>query len=347
MSATPRINLYYNICVNTAWLDRRKEAIIAPELPIVDPHHHLWVRADSRYMLDDLLADLSSGHKVIATVYMQCDSMYRANGAEELRPLGETEFVNSMAAITESEHYEGARVCAGMVGYADLTLGARVREILEKHIDIGEKRFCGIRNISAWDADSSVINPDILAPRGLLNESRFREGFACLAPLNLSFDAWLYHPQIKELTALAQAFPNTRIVMNHVGGPIRIGVYAGRYEEVFTQWHASIQELAKCPNVFVKLGGLGMALGGFGFHEKADPPSSQELAEVWRPYVETCIEVFGANRCMFESNFPVDKGSYSYAVGWNAFKRLVSGYSADEKADLLSHTASRCYNLAV
>jgi predicted TIM-barrel fold metal-dependent hydrolase len=189
------------------------------------------------------------------------------------------------------------------------------------------------------------MNPAYAPPPGLMADATFREGFARLAPLNLTFDAWLYHPQIDELTALAQAFPDTQIVLNHVGGPLAIGVYAGKRDEVFARWAASTRGLAKCPNVFVKLGGMAMRINGFDFHEKADPPSSETLAAAWRPYVETCVEAFGASRGMFESNFPVDKGSYAYAPYWNACKILARSASAAEKADLFSGAAARFYRL--
>ena len=189
------------------------------------------------------------------------------------------------------------------------------------------------------------MNPAYAPPPGLLADRTFREGFAALAPLNLSFDAWLYHPQIDELADLARAFPDTRIVMNHVGGPLAIGRYAGKRDEVFPTWAAAIRNLATCPNVVVKLGGMAMRINGFDFHEKADPPSSETLAAAWKPYVETCIEAFGAARCMFESNFPVDKGSYAYAPFWNACKILARGAGAGEKTDLFSGTAARFYRL--
>jgi predicted TIM-barrel fold metal-dependent hydrolase len=188
-----------------------------------------------------------------------------------------------------------------------------------------------------------VRNPAYSPPPGLLGDTSFRTGFAVLGRLGLSFDAWLFHPQIDEVTDLARAFPNTRIVLNHVGGPIGIGRY--KRSEVFPAWAASIKALAKCPNAFVKLGGLGMRLGGFGFNEPAQPPSSQQLADAWRPYVETCIEAFGTSRAMFESNFPVDKGSYAYPVFWNACKLLSKGATSAERADLLAGTAARFYRL--
>jgi predicted TIM-barrel fold metal-dependent hydrolase len=273
--------------------------------------------------------------------------MHRAAGPAELRPVGETEFVNGVAAMSASGGYGPTRVCAGIVGHADLRLGARVQEVLEAHVRAGGGRFRGIRHIVAWDADPTTLNANNPAPPGLLADPAFRAGFARLAPLDLSFDAWLYHPQIDELTDLARAFPETRIVLNHVGGPLGIGAFAGRRDDVFARWHASIRDLAGCANVAVKIGGLGMRINGFGFEHAPGPPSSEALATTWRPYVETCVEAFGASRCMFESNFPVDKGSYPYAAYWNACKRLTRGASADEKADLFRRTAARFYQIAL
>src|SRR6266550_4894006 len=236
------------------WLDRRKEPILEPELPIVDPHHHLWQRPGWRYLFEDLLLDTGSGHNIVATVYMEARSMYRDQGPEEMRPVGETEFANGIAAMSASGIYGKTKVCAGIVGHADLALGARVEPILHAHIRAGGDRLRGIRHITAWDADASVRNPAHNPPPGLLADNSFREGFAVLGRLGLSFDAWLYHPQIDELTDLARAFPDTKIVLNHVGGPIGIGAYGGKHKEVFPGWETSIKALAACPNVFVKVG---------------------------------------------------------------------------------------------
>jgi predicted TIM-barrel fold metal-dependent hydrolase len=341
-STTP---VNYHAPIRPDWLARRTEAILEPELPIVDPHHHLWDKDDGRYLLDDLLADTNSGHNIVATVFVQARAMLRAAGPAEMQHVGETEFVNGVAAMSASGFYGKMRACAGIVGHAELTHGSRVEAALLAHVRAGGDRFRGVRYISAWDADTSIRNPTYAPPRGLLGDKAFREGFAVLDRLGLSFDAWLYHPQIGDVADLARAFPGTRIVLNHVGGPIGIGAYAGKHKEVFPVWAAAIKALAACPNVYVKLGGLGMRLGGFAFHEKAEPPSSETLAETWRPYIETCITAFGASRCMFESNFPVDKGSYSYPVFWNACKLLAKGASAAEKADLFASTAARFYRL--
>lgn len=346
MSApSPPANRPHYLAVRQDWLDRHVEPILEPELPIVDPHHHLWERDGWRYLLDELLADIGSGHNVVATVFIQARSMLRQSGPVELRPVGETEFVNGVAAMSASGGYGKTRVCAGIVGHADITLGSRVEAVLEAHLRAGGDRFRGIRHITAWDADPITLNPANPAPRGILGDAKFREGFAVLGRLRLSFDAWLYHPQIDELTALARAFPNVPIVLNHVGGPLGIGAYDGKHKDVFPGWAASIKALAGCQNVHIKLGGLGMRIGGFGFHQQSEPPSSEALAVTFRPYIETCIEAFGPSRSMFESNFPVDKGSYSYPVLWNAFKLLAKGASAADKADLFAGTATRFYRL--
>jgi L-fuconolactonase len=331
--------------VRQDWLDRRKEPILEPELPIVDPHHHLWLRPTARYLLDDLLADTNSGHNIIATVYVQARSMYRDTGPVEVRPVGEIEFANGVAAMCASGVFGKTRVCAGIVGHADLTLGSRVEPVLAALLRAGGDRLRGIRHITAWDADASFINQAYPAPPGLLADKTFREGFAVLGRLGLSFDAWLYHPQIDELANLARTFPDTRIVLDHVGGPIGSGAYCGKRNEVFRRWAASIKALALHQNVYVKLGGLGMSRSGFGFQDQAEPPSSDMLAAACRPYVETCVEAFGTSRSMFESNFPVDKASYSYAVLWNACKLLAGGATDSERADLFARTATRFYRL--
>jgi predicted TIM-barrel fold metal-dependent hydrolase len=259
--------------------------------------------------------------------------------------VGEVEFANGAAAMSASGGYGPAAVCAGIVGHVNLLLGEGARPVIEAEIAAGPGRFRGIRHSSAWDADADVAGMYATRPKGLLLDSIFRRGFACLAPLGLSFDAWLLHPQIGELTDLARAFPDTRIVLDHCGGPAGIGSYANRREEIFPVWKRSILAIAKCPNVVVKLGGLAMRLLGHDFHERPLPPSSEQLAAAWRPYIETCIEAFGPARAMFESNFPPDKGQCSYQVIFNAFKRLATSYSEAEKTALFSKTATDFYRL--
>ena len=328
-----------------AWLALVVEDPIDPDLPICDPHHHLWDRPNNRYLLEDLLQDTGGGHHIAQTVFVECSSMYRKDGPEEMRPVGETEFVEGIAAQSASGQHRTTRVAAGIVGFADLTLGTTVMPVLEAHMAASRERFHGIRHASPWDA-----SPDIRSyrsqPKGLLLDPTFREGFACLQKFGLGFDAWLYHPQLMELTDLARAFPDVSIILDHVGGPLRVGPYAGKSEEVFQAWRRGIVELATCPNVVVKLGGLGMPICGFGWHERTTPPTSVELAEAMAPYYLFCIEKFGVGRCMFESNFPVDKVSCSYTVLWNAFKRISEDLSAEERAALFQGTASRVYRLA-
>ena len=331
---------------NSAWLALQEEQVLEPELPICDPHHHLWDSAAHRYLLPDLLADLYCGHDVRSTVFIEASAMYRAEGAAELRPLGETEFVNGAAAMSASGGYGPAQACAGIIGFADLALGAPVEAVLEKHLAVTGGRFRGIRHTVAFEPSGVIRWSNCKPPEHLMSDQKFREGFGRLHGLGLSFEAWLYHPQIPELVELARAFPDQPIVLNHLGGPLGIGPYQGKREEIFPQWRASITELAQCPNVFMKLGGLGMRIIGYDFFKRERPPGSEELAEISRPYMETAIEAFGPERCMFESNFPVDKVSFSYNVCWNAFKRLASGASASEKAALFHDTAVRFYRLA-
>ena len=321
------------------------EAILEPDLPICDPHHHLWDHPASRYLIEELNADTGSGHRIESTVFVECASFYRADGPQALAPVGETEAVNGVAAMSASGRYGEMRACAGIVGFADLSLGAAAEPVLEAHLRAGGDRFRGVRHSGAWDASDAVRNAHTNPPKGLYGSQAFRGGYARLADHGLSFEAWQFHPQLPEVTDLARAFPETPLVLDHVGGPLGIGPYEGRRAEVFAGWKADLIELAKCPNVVVKLGGLGMAICGFGFHKRETPATSAELAQAWRPYVETCIELFGAERCMFESNFPVDRVSCDYRTLWNALKRLASGASDQEKALLFRDVAMRTYRL--
>jgi L-fuconolactonase len=334
---------------NHDWLAQTIETPLEPERPICDPHHHLWDgqagRVASRYLLDEILADVGAGHNVVATVFIECGAMFKREGPEALRPVGETEFVNGIAAMSASGLYGPARVAAGIVGTADLRLGAAVGEVLDAQIAAGGGRFRGIRRAAAWDADPAVPAHRTQPGPGLFLRDDFRAGFAQLAPRRLTFEAWCYHRQIPDVTALARAFPATAIILNHFGGPLGIGPYAGRADEVYALWRPSITELAACPNVVVKLGGINMEMNGFGWHQRSRPPGSEELAEATRRYYELTIEKFGVERCMFESNFPVDKASCSYTVLWNSFKRLTAKYSAAEKAALFHDTACRVYRL--
>lgn len=334
---------------NADWLALTEEEALEPDLPICDPHHHLWEfredQVEPRYLLDDVLADTNSGHNIVSTVFIECGAMYRSEGPEAMRPVGETEFVNGIAAMSASGRYGATRIAAGIVGHANLLLGDDVVPVLEAQIAAGGGRFRGIRHSVPWDASDDVPVIRGKRPPHLLVDDTYRAGFAHLAHFGLSYEAWLYHPQIPELTDLARAFPDTTIILNHFGGPLGVGPYAGKQEEIFTKWQADVAELAACPNVVAKLGGLNMEINGFAWHEKAKPPASDALMAATRPYYEYTIERFGADRCMFESNFPVDKLSCGYGVLWNSFKRLTGGYSDDEKAMLYHDTAARVYRL--
>ena len=328
----------------TDWLAQVTEPIIEPERPICDPHHHLWDHSDSRYLLDQLLEDTRSGHNIVSTVFVECASMYRDGGPEAMRPVGETEFVNGVAAMTASGFYGEIRACAGIVSFADLNLGRAVGEVLDAHMD-SSSRFRGIRHAAGWDAHDEVRNSHTNPFAQMFATPSFREGYAELGKRGLSFDAWLYHPQIVELIDLVRAFPDTPVILDHFGGPLGIGPYTDKREEIFSRWREDIAELARCPNVFAKLGGLVMPINGFDFHKQDRPATSDEIVEVTGRYYRHAIDCFGVERCMFESNFPVDKQSCSYAVLWNTFKKMVADASDSEKAALFHDTAARVYRL--
>lgn len=322
------------------WLAKTIEEVIEPDLPICDPHHHVWEYPGSRYLLDELLMDLEGGHRIVSTVFVECLQKYRDGGPEILRPVGETEFVDKLASDNDSR----IQVAKGIVAFADLTLGSAIEAVIEAQLETSN-RVRGFRYASAWDKSEKVNNGHTNPPEALLKEAKFREGLACVCKHGLVFDAWLYFHQIPELVELAQTFPDLCIVLNHIGGPLGIGPYADKRKEVFDSWRANIAELARCENVMIKMGGLTLTMMGFGWHKRNIPPDSIELAEAMSPYYHSCIDLFGANRCMFESNFPVDKASCSYTVLWNAFKRLCQEYSELERAALFHDTASRVYKL--
>lgn len=316
-------------------------------LPIIDPHHHLWDHPGSRYLLDEILHDTSSGHRVIATVFVECMSMYRADGDSAMKPVGETEFANGIAAQSASGGYGDTRIAAGIVSFADLSLGAAVEPVLRAHLAAAPARFRGIRHAGGFDASPEIRDSHTNPPAGLYKLPRFREGFGQLAKLGLVFDAWQYHPQLPEVTDLARAFPGTKIILDHFGGPLGLGPYEGRRREVFDQWKKDLTELARCPNVVVKLGGINMPVNGFGWHKRPLPPTSDELVTATRDYYLHTIDRFGPSRCMFESNFPVDRVSCSYQVLWNAFKKIAAGFSADDKAWMFHRTAAETYRIAL
>ena len=341
------------------------ETILEPDLPIIDPHHHLWdlsamvpmfpepyhpfietLLPVGLYTFDQFNAEVSgSGHNIVGTVFMECGAFYNAAYGEALKTVGEVEFVNGVAAQSASGLYGNSRLCAGIVGHADLMLGSAAGDVLDALQAAAPARFRGIRHQGAWDADLEVLGPPFHAPAGLYHEAKFREGFAELGKRGLTFDAWVLEPQIKDVIDLARAFPEQPICLDHCGTPLGIASYKGRLEERFETWRADIHELAKCENVEVKLGGLAMAFCALPDEGPAAGLSSQQLAPMWKPYIETCIEAFGPKRAMFESNYPVDRWGAGYSVLWNTFKRLTKGASEDEKAALYAGNAARFYGL--
>ena len=332
---------------NFDWLATNQEPAFDPDQKIIDPHHHLWDgRADRpmlRYFLDELLED-TADLNVRQTVFIECGAMYNADAPTAMAPVGETEFVAGVSAQSASGMYGDLRACTGIVGHADLLLGAAVGEVLDAHMAMSD-RFRGIRHHASWDPSPDVPNSRIVEiPHIYLNET-YREGFAELGKRGLSFEGWLYHPQIPELTDLARAFPETTIILNHLGGPLGVGPYAGKHDEYFPGWRDSITELAACENVVAKVGGIQMVINGFGWEQMERAPSSDELLAVNRPWYEHTIQSFGPERCMFESNFPVDKACCSYTNMYNQFFKLVADYPQDEKDQMFHDTAMRVYRL--
>ena len=324
------------------WLTTLQEEVLEPALPIIDPHHHLWVRSGYTYLMPELAADLESGHNIVATVFAECHSMYRKEGPKAERSLGETEFVRGQAAMSASGAFGRARACDIMFGNVDLTLGSAVEPILEQHIAASDGRFRGVRISSGWHADKKIGN--VTEQPNLLIDPRVSEAAAVLSRMGLSLDCWLYHPQLDEVAQLADAHPALTIILNHVGSPILGGPYRGKSDEVFKDWKAAIIQVSRRQNVFVKLGALPIRMPSFG-GDRSVPPGSEEVAAAWRPWMETCIEAFGPTRSMYESNFPVQKRWCSYQVCWNAFKRISASASASEKADLFAGAAARAYRL--
>jgi len=340
------------------------EEILEPELPIIDPHHHLWdlrplmpmfppprhpfietIAGAPYYTFDGLLADTQTGHNIVGTVFMECGAFYDASRSEALKPVGEVEYVNGVAAQGASGLYGDFRPCAGIVGHADMMLGDDAREVLEALVGAGNGRFRGIRHQGAWDADPDVLGPPFHAPEGLLRDETFRRGIAQLHDMGLSFDAWVLEPQIGDVIDLAKAFPDLPICLDHCGTPLNIASYSGKLEENFDRWAGSIRALAECDNVSIKLGGLAMVNCMMPADGPAKGVGSEELAKMWKPYLETCIDAFGTKRGMFESNYPVDRWGATYPVLWNAFKRVTSDFSADEKAALYAGNAARFYKI--
>ena len=332
------------------WLALTQEPTLEPELPICDPHHHFWdLRPQripyQRYLLHDLLDDIGSGHNVRSTVFIEARSMYRAGGPEEMRSVGEVEFVQGVAAASASGVYGPARAAASIVGHANLNLGEGVRPVLEALQEASPNRFRGIRHSVTWDPHPEVENTSAHNSQGQMATANFRAGAQVLSGMGLSLEAWMFFPQLPDLAEFAKAVPDLTIILNHIGGLLRVGPYANRDDEVLATWRNGIAAAAECPNVNIKLGGIGMPRTGFDWHDRDQPIGSEELSASMSPFMNYCIEQFGPDRCMFESNFPVDKVAYSYNVMYNAFKRLSQSYSATERASMLHDTAVRVYRV--
>lgn len=329
-----------------AWLHQVREQPIDPERPIIDPHHHLWhSRGDwGPYLLGQLWADTGAGHNIRKTVFIECRASYRADGPEHLRSVGEADFVAGIARASR-EGGGGAEI-AGFVGHTDLRQGeAQLREVLAAQADAAQGLFRGIRHAGARDPNPEALTIPGRGSEGLYADADFRAGVALLGRLGHTYDTWHYHHQNPAFAALARAVPGTTLVLDHFGTPLGVGAYAGQRDAIFSQWQRDIEEIARCPNVVAKLGGLAMPDNGFGWDRRALPASSDELVEAQGRYYRHTIECFGPQRCMFESNFPVDRRSLPYASYWNAMKKIAKGYSADEQHAMFHGTAERVYRL--
>ena len=329
------------------WLALTPEATLEPEMPICDPHHHFWdFRTEripyQRYLLHELADDINSGHNVRSTVFVEARSMYRPGGPVEFRPVGEVEFVQGLAAASASGLYGPGRAAAGIIGHADLKLGDGVAPVLEALQAASPNRFRGIRHSVGWDPHPELEDRET---EGVLASDSYRAGARVLASMGLYLENSMYFPQMPELVDFAKSVPDLAIILNHIGGLMRTGPYGGRDDEVMANWRSGIAAVAACPNIVMKLGGIGMPRCGFDWHERSKPIGSEELAESIAPFMNYCIEQFGPDRCMFESNFPVDKVSFSYNVMYNAFKRLTKDYSASERSAMFHDTAARVYRI--
>ena len=328
-----------------AWLELAREAPIDPARAIIDPHHHLWhdEPARKRYLLGDLWRDTGSGHKVVKTVFVECHASYLADGPEHLKPVGETEFVARIARA--SREGGGGAVIAGIVAHADLRLGAMLDQVLQAHEAAADGLFRGIRHAGARDPHPQALSIPGRAPEGLYADPAFRAGVTRLGERGLTYDTWHYHHQNPAFAELARAVPGTTRVLDHFGTPLGVGPYAGQREAIFTQWQRDIESVARCPNVAAKLGGLAMPDNGFGWDRRNRPASSDELVEAQSRYYHHAIGCFGPARCLFESNFPVDRRSLPYGVYWNAMKKIAARYSAAEQQAMFHDNAARIYRL--
>ena len=335
--------------VRQEWLNQHIEDPISPNIPIIDPHHHLWDVGFGRYYIEELLEDInSSGHNILSTVYIMSSSntkIYSKDGLEEFKPLTEIEFATSEGKRADLIPNNKVKVNASIVGSVDLTYGNKLQPVLEKAVNISEGRLKGIRMLLASHIDPRISSGAVKSDLGLMLHPNFIDGAKCIQNANLSLDFWIYHTQLNEMEKIARALPDLTIILNHIGGPIHLGEYEGKQAATHREWRSAMMRLSRIPNINVKLGGLGMAVNGAKFHNNKFPPNSVQLSDVWKPWIYETIDMFGFDRCMFESNFPVDKGSCSYGALWNAFKILAKDMSDDEINKLFSKNAAKIYKI--
>lgn len=332
-----------------AWLNQVQEDIVDPARPIIDPHHHLWMKRFNRdYVLPHFHADTGSGHNIVKTIFMECRAFYRREGPDYLRPVGETAYIAQLARETREGTAHQA-IIAGIVAHADLTLAGdspeQLLELLEQHRSASEGLLRGIRHSAARDPHPKDLLIVSAAPPYLHGKESFREGLRILAAQGLTYDSWHYHHQNQDFLELAQAVPECTMILDHFGTPLGVGVYRHARDEIFQQWKQDMTALAKCPNVYAKLGGLAMPDNGFGWDRAERPPTSDELIRAHQRYYLHMLHCFGPERCMFESNFPVDRLSVNYHVLWNAFKKMTMDLSEADKHALFYGTAEKVYSL--
>jgi len=330
------------------WLAQVQEEIIDPQLPIIDPHHHLWngdnqLAGSFPYLIENLNEDTFSGHNIVGTIFMECAQGYYSNGEEKYKPVGETEFVVNL--IKASKKLLKTTNIIGIIGYADLMLGGEVKDVLDKHLLKGDGLFKGIRHAAGWDKNKEIHNSHSNPIENIYYNKSFREGAEELIKLNLTFDAWHYHHQIKDLSDFAINYPELTIIHDHFGGPLGVGPYEGKKKEIFQKWKDDISLLSESKNVFAKLGGLAMPVNGWNFHKQDKPASSDQIIDLHQEYYLHTINCFGVDRCMFESNFPVDRRSVSYHVLWNAFKKMILDYPDEDKNKLFFKNAKDVYGV--
>lgn len=325
------------------WLSGRSEEALDPATPIVDAHHHLWDLPTSRYLAAELHADVTGSHNITNTVFVECTFGYFSDGPESLRPVGET---RAVAAEAKRLAELGSTRLSGIVGHADMTLGSAIGDVLDAHVDAGAGLFRGIRHGTNLSDDPAARRGHRKPTPKMMLSPAFADAARELAMRDLTFDAWMYHDQLHELPVLAAEVPELTIVLNHLGGPLGVGSYAIDPPATRAAWADGIAAVAACPNVVVKVGGLGMDHQfGTGWTTADTPPSSEEVADHWEPWVHESIERFGPNRVIFESNFPVDRQCLTYPVVWNALQRLAGPYPKADQSAMFSGTAARVYRV--